>query len=181
MPSARSTFGLKKIGDDATRECHERNGEADADEDGPRFLVSIAGTDEALLQLAHLRRRLRCVLRQLLQRPDGGLLVGGRVNGHAADLTEAARNEHAAAWRQEHRRARDEQRDEQESEQREQQRHAYTSILMTLRIQTYPIVCMTIAPMIIIWPIRSLNSRSMCSGLMKFSATPSAAGSAIST
>ena len=41
---------------------------------------------------------------------------------------------------------RDQQRGEEEREQRKQQRHVYTSILMTLRIQKKPIVCITIAP-----------------------------------
>ncbi len=136
MPSARNTFGLPRIGDDASANVTIATASADADEDRPRFLVSIAGRDEALLQFAQFRRRLRCVPRQLLQCPDGGLGVDRCLNRHTADLTEAALNQHAAAWRQQHRRACDEQRDEQESEQRKQERHAYTSILMTFRIQT---------------------------------------------
>ena len=40
-------------------------------------------------------------------------------------------------------------------EQRQQHAARYTSILMTLRIQKNPIVCMTIAPITIIWPMRS--------------------------
>ena len=50
---------------------------------------------------------------------------------------------------------RDQQRDEQEREQRQQHESRYTSILMTWRIQMKPIVCMTIAPISIIWPMRS--------------------------
>ena len=34
----------------------------------------------------------------------------------------------------------------------------YTSILMTRLIQKKPIVCMTIAPITIVWPIGSVNS-----------------------
>ena len=58
----------------------------------------------------------------------------------------------------------DQQRDEQEREQRKQQRHSYTSILITWRIQKKPMVCMTTAPISIVWPMRSRNSRSMCRG-----------------
>ena len=160
----------------------ERNGQADADEDRPRFLVSIAGADETLLQLAHLGRATAArICASCFSVLTAVSVVNRRLDGHAADLTEATLNQHAAAWRQKHRRSCDQQRDEQESEQRKQQRHAYTSILMTLRIQKYPIVCMTMAAMIIIWPIRSLNSRSMCSGFMQASTTPSAAGRANST
>ena len=52
-----------------------------------------------------------------------------------------------------------EQRRKQEREERQQQRHTHTSILMTLRIHTNPMVCMTMATRIIICPMLSFEQQ----------------------
>ena len=57
--------------------------------------------------------------------------------------------------------AADDQRPEDEGEQRQEHRHDYTSILTTCLIQMYPMVCITIATISSIWPMRSRNSMFM--------------------
>src|SRR5262249_13445246 len=142
-----------------------------AEEHRHRLGVAVAGGDQALLQLAHLRRGAGRALADALQRVDEALEAGAvgrrRAELRAADLAEPLLDDGRAGRRERHGGAGDEQRDEHEREKREQQRHDYTSILITRRIQMYPMVCITIAPMIIIWPMRSLKSSDMWSGLIK--------------
>ena len=98
----------------------------------PVLQYCLSGLKRPLVASATGDRRDTC----LLQRLDGSLGVGRRIDGHTTNLTEPALNQDVAAWRQIHRRPCHKQRDEDKSEQRKQEDHAYTSILMTLRIQT---------------------------------------------
>ena len=130
--------------------AQQRDADADAEEDDERFAAAVAGVDQPLLQLAHLRRRPRRHAAEPLQRIDDGLApyVGfvGLGRRHAGHFAEAPLDRAGAARRQRHRRR------PRPAAMRTGTRAAaaaasrYTSILMTLRIQKNPIVCMTIAP-----------------------------------
>ena len=105
------------------REEHGRRRDADTEKDHQRFAVAEAGGDEAALQFAHLRGRLRGNLphpleggRQLL--PRRSLEASG-----AADLREAAFDVPRHAGRERHIGSRREQRHEHEREQGQEDRH----------------------------------------------------------
>ena len=70
---------------------------------------------------------------------------------------------------------------EEEREHGHHRGHGYTSILTTCWIQKYPMVCITTVAPSIMWPIRSVNSSCMCSGLMNISAMARNTGNPSST
>jgi len=166
-------------------EQEQRESEPDAEEDRQRLVLAIAGGDQLLPELAHLRRRPRRhvtdPLERVEHRPAVAGVLGGLLDAATGDFVEPAPDGRREAGRHRHRPRGDEQRGEEKRKQRQQHQHGYTSILITWRIHTKPTVCMTIAPINIVWPMRSLNSVCMCSGLMNDSAMASAAGNASST
>ncbi len=100
----------------------ERN--PDAEEHDQRFVGAVAGGDESLLELAHLRRRTRSHLADPLQRIDQHLLVAAFLDGlGAANLRQALLDLDGAGRAEGHRAGRNQQRDEDEPKEREQDDH----------------------------------------------------------
>ena len=163
------------------KQC-EREQHADAEEDRDRLGAAVAGLHQPQAQRPHFLRRTGHLVADPLEHAHqrhAPRLCGCVHVAIRGELLEPAVDRNRAPRHQQQRAARDQRRAEHECEELEAAR--YTSILTICLIHRNPAGLHPEAPISIICPMRSRNSRFMCSGLMNASAIASTAGSASST